>query len=1240
VTLLRDVIDIPERVTQADFVVGLAEGVADSRRTLAQYVFTEQVVECLDTSLGLVAEAVRSGRSQAAFLHGSFGSGKSHFMAVLHQLLRHDPDARAVPELAKVLSRHDPLLQGKKVLPLTYHLIGAKDLESAVLGGYVRQVRELHPEAPLPAVHRSDDLLANADQQRALLGDEKFFATLGAVMAGAPAVSSGLGGLGRATAGSRGWDGASYAAARQSLAGDPARNRLVSDLVRTMFPAFSSSTDYLDLDLGFTVLAQHASDLGYDAVVLFLDELVLWLASHLGNREFVSNEGAKLAKLVEAQDSRRAVPLVGFIARQRDLVEFLGTHVPGAEKAAFADVFGWSRGRFEDVRLEDRNLPLIAEKRLLRPVDDTARAVLDAAFDAVDRRPEVWDVLLTGGQVAGSGTGSDQEAFRRTYPFSPALVSTLVALSQALQRERTALKVMLRLLVTGRDELQVNDVIPVGDLFDVLVDDDVQTVTPEMKKPFDTARRLYRTRLRPALLDLHQATEDQVADLPRTAPFRTDDRLVKTLLLSALAPDVPALRGLTASRLAALNHGTITSWLPGEEVSVAVTKMKQLGALVSEVRVGEGDDPLISLELTDVDHESVLERARNVDNEGNRRRTLRELVWESLGVQEQSTLDGVQSETLVWRGRRTVVDLVFGNVRDAAELPDRALLASEDRWKLVVDYPFDAEGQSPRSDLSRVEQMRAAGVESRTLFWLPAFLSRPRMEDLGTFVVLDHVLGGSGDRFVSYADHLSPVDRDQARNLLRQRHALLRERLTDCLKQCYGSARQTEADVDTATATDTPFATLERGFRPQPPVGGTLREAFRNLLDQALSWSAPAHPRFEPGDQEVRPGDLRRLLEYCERACEAPAGRLQGVDQKDRPSLKRLCGPLEVGALHESVFVLDDSSFPWTRRLLQAAARDGHRDSFPVRALLGYLDEPEVRGLSPAVAALVLQVFALKQDLAWYREGMPVEAPALEGVRPEHELRQPHLPAEDPWRAAVATARDVLGLEVTELRSATNLTRLGRAARELAGQHAEQARELERLLAQHRDDLGVGASKTPDRYATAAAVRQLLDRLLVEADDAAVVEVLADASTPTTATAAFRSMTTSRAVARALHSTQWDVVRALSTITDSRADEARSLQERLADTAGRDELAAGLADRLREVSAAAVRLLTQTAPPGTTTVRVVPGAKQVPADQAGAAASGTYDGPPAGAAEELERLRAALAAHPDGTATLTWQVRP
>ncbi|WP_345032119.1 hypothetical protein, partial [Kutzneria kofuensis] len=87
----------------------------------------------------------------AAYLHGSFGSGKSHFMAVLHALLRGDQAALARTEFDSVLNKHQWLDNGKKFLLVPYHMLGAKSLEQRVLGGYVSHVSALHPDAPTPA---------------------------------------------------------------------------------------------------------------------------------------------------------------------------------------------------------------------------------------------------------------------------------------------------------------------------------------------------------------------------------------------------------------------------------------------------------------------------------------------------------------------------------------------------------------------------------------------------------------------------------------------------------------------------------------------------------------------------------------------------------------------------------------------------------------------------------------------------------------------------------------------------------------------------------------------------------------------------------------------------------------------------------------------------------------------------------------------------------------------------------
>ena len=71
-TLLRDLIPIPERVHQSDFVLRLTQGLEDAERTLQDYVVTDQLVGCFDEALGIIQKAVATGVSKAAYLHRRF----------------------------------------------------------------------------------------------------------------------------------------------------------------------------------------------------------------------------------------------------------------------------------------------------------------------------------------------------------------------------------------------------------------------------------------------------------------------------------------------------------------------------------------------------------------------------------------------------------------------------------------------------------------------------------------------------------------------------------------------------------------------------------------------------------------------------------------------------------------------------------------------------------------------------------------------------------------------------------------------------------------------------------------------------------------------------------------------------------------------------------------------------------------------------------------------------------------
>src|SRR5262249_9815901 len=260
--------------------------------------------------------------------------------------------------------------------------------------------------------------------------------------------------------------------------------------------------------------------------------------------------------------------IISFVARQRDLRELIGENVTGVEQLDFSDVLSHWEGRFHTITLEDRNLPLIAHKRVLRPKDDACKAELEEAFEKTAQiRQEIMEVLLT--------READRAMFRLVYPFSPALIQALVAVSSALQRERTALKIMLQLLVNRRDTLRLGGVIPLGDLWDVVAHGG-EAVTDIMRLDFEKAKRLHPQKLRPLLEQQHEIDLEVDVERAKTNPeiaerlgrFVNDDRLIKSLLLSALVHGVEALKNMTCMRLAALNHGTIRSRIPGRERQV------------------------------------------------------------------------------------------------------------------------------------------------------------------------------------------------------------------------------------------------------------------------------------------------------------------------------------------------------------------------------------------------------------------------------------------------------------------------------------------------------------------------------------------------------------------------------------------------------------------------------------------------------------------------------------------------
>lgn len=1141
---LRDAIDIPLAVHDDDFVLQIHRAQEAASQTLSDYVVTESIAESFEKGLTLVEATLSSGSSKGAFIHGSFGSGKSHYMAVMHLLLSGNPQAKALPGLQAEVAKHEALLE-RKLLAIDYHLIGADSFESALFGGYLATMKKRYPRAPAPVLHRSDSLFENADQLRSQLGDEQFFARFEASGSG----SSGWGTFATALTPEL------YDAARAKPAGEADRQRVVADLVRIYFPAFENTGTWLDMTDGLQAMTEHAKSLGYDGVVLFLDELVLWLANHLRDTAFIQTETSKVAKLVETGVGALPIPLVSFVARQRNLKDFLGGGAVGAEQVALDDSFQWWEGRFEKITLAAANLPQIVHKRLLEPTSETGRDALAAAVARVRANPIAFKHLLT------DEAGSAAVDFEQVYPFSPALVDAMVALSSIMQRERTALKIMSELLSRGRNELTVGDVIPVGDLFDVVVSGDADPLTDDMKNLFRAARTFYTRKMRPYLLNRHSLTEEEAKGLPRDHAFRRDDRLAKTLLVVAIAPGATSLKDLTASKLAALNFGTVVSMIPGQEAVQVVALARDWSAEFGEVTIGsQTADPVIALQLSGVDYDSVLVHVQNEDTHENRRGLLRRLLAEQIGASLTGALGSEYSLTHVWRGQKREVDVVFGNVRDARALPDAALTAIDGRWKLVVDFPFDDAGHPPSDDVLRLVQLKHDGLETDTIAWLPHFLTTSRMDDIGKLVILDYLLTGA--RFDQYSTSLPVNDREPARRQLTNQRDSLRDQIVLALRQAYGIDAATDDHLGERVPEGNTFVTLAPDYDPQKPSSPNFADAATAVLGGGLDARFPTHPDVDRGTDEVRRTEFSAVLELA-RAAMAKGGRIDTVERNTAGKVRRVVDAYGVGTLSEVTYVLDTVRFAWHDDFTRALAVGGPTVS-TLRAALA------PTGMTADAQDLLILAWVALTDRQLLRHGSPAGSPGIGGLANDITLQEPVLPSQQDWTNALTRLKAILGIGANEYYlSSGAVQRLGDELVAQLHQLDRGAADLVSALEAHDDVLGL-VDVSP-RLATARRGRDLVGALR-EDDHVGRIRVIAEFDLPDELQPLARSLASAADVAAALQGANWQLINQLPSLTGQRPVTALAALRRAAEA---DQMHVDLAPALSTAAHEVTQILVE-----------------------------------------------------------------
>jgi hypothetical protein len=1167
-TRIHDLLDLPEAVRKGDFVQDLTGGIADPERTLKDYAITPKIVQTFEHALSIISSALRDGRSQAAYLHGSFGSGKSHFMAVLDLMLADHPAPWTRGELHALRGKHD-WIGKKKLLQLPIHMLGAKDMESKLLGSYVAWVAKNHPEAPTPAVYADHGLFEDARRLRSTMGDEAFF---GKLNGGVQQAASGWGKL----AETRNWDASSFeAAASAQYVGDSDRDaqspraKLFSDLIRTFFTSWTAQqSHFVDIDTGLGVMSRHAKTLGFDAIVLYLDELVLWLAGNSSDLPFVGREVQKMVKLKEAQDADRAIPIVSFIARQRDLSQFLGEQAQGAVRNELSRNLSHHDGRFETVTLADSNLPAIVAHRVVRPKDESAAERLADDFAKTWRAAGQAQSVLIGSE-------GDEADFKKVYPFSPALVEALVALSDCLQRERTAIRILMELLVNHLPDLETGRVVPVGDAFDALAESEDPIDDPVMKARFDRARDLYRESFLPIIRRQHNTDNPQACQRLREdhdrrlgcsgcqqRMCRNDNRLAKTLLMAALVPEAKPFKGLTVKRLAHLNHGTIASPIAGAEMQVVAQRLRDWVSQIGALRLGEQADPEVSIHLTGVDLQPILAQAAEADLFGARKNTLRRILFKELELDGDGTV--VETE-LPFHGTRRKGRVRYGNVR---EMDDATLTCPRELdWQVIIDYPFDEPNHGPIEDSRAVERHRdsrpAGAPPNPTVVWLPTFFSHSLESELGELVVIEHILDGDARK---YLGHLRVEDQATARadlaSLRAQKEALVRRTLA----QAYGLAMGTDTPfLDPSRSVDEHFIPLLGDLDIRAVLAGTMKDGFRQVVDTVLSKKYPHHPRF---DGTVSATRMQKVAALVDKLLDERDRRMN-VERGERNDLRAYADPLGITGTGDVAVLLRERPF----HEIEQQRRQAGIDTPTVANVRVWLDPQRTRGLPTEVQDVLIALYASWSGRTFQRDGRSYSSPRPGQLPDDVELLRPELPSQAEWTEALSRGGDLFGVAIGgRSLGARNLSTFVEKVKQKVIEVRDAAELPPALEPKLRD---WGALEEAPRLVTARTAAALLAQL-DRADGASLVRDLASFTPKTSIAAMARNFTTASSSRRLLQEdARWIVLRQVKALLgdSERGERAKILLEDLGALLTADEINKMLADGLTDLTRRADELL-------------------------------------------------------------------
>jgi hypothetical protein len=837
----------PEDIRAMGFVVKLRDadpGSDELKQLVDDYVITPAVEKELPRILDDMKQIFDRGEEYGRFIHGSFGSGKSHFMTMLSLLLEGTQPAWS--KFRSLLNAHRDAKQSKGgdaadheawlgkagLLVVRIHMLSVRGkstgLDRAVYEAFNTALKR-RGKAPFEFLN-ADSIFDEVRREAKEYGDVVWKRLEAESIVGGREDFEAI-----AT-------GSAQARERFARTWLKYKGRDASDA--GIDPRWSE---------GLARMAEHVKSQGFGGIVLMIDEFLLWLAEKSG-QEFVA-EINNLNVIVDHNTGQRPAPIFVFVARQRNLQEFFPDLV---DESRIHEHLDHHAQRFEITRLQDVELRHIVRGRVLRPRNSAA--VQDAVGSLSERHQKVLPALLAG---------ADIDYLRDVYPFHPALIEMLVDVTSLMQRERSALRLLYELLVVHYPKLPLGEFLPVGSAFSAIFPEAGVEASKKVELMQDIHHQYY-SRLAPAMLKMSEEPGSEFNEERR----RAVDQLVKTVLLAEVSPRLKQ-GGLTIERLVQLNAVDVEGETFRGQVRVAETDLLALSQRVPDLQVaGQGKTALVRYVLGRVSLGEILSRARSkVDNPAQRFKVFWGALREALGIAGAKGFeDGGDNEgdwDLSWRRTKRRGRIKLGKVR---EMSYDDFTTPEGAFKLLVDYPWDEPGHTVDEDRLRATNVRKKQGQLYTVCWLPRHMSPTELGVLTELAAVRYLLSDAGQE--DLLDTLGPQDRSKVLDQAGIRQKTLEGQLEDLLREVYvrhGEFFALISDVDSS--------------RPRETLSENLEHIATLLMDRRY----PQHPTFlaEPKRQ-----DLDALLRWMVEAGEGSVS--VAYDDAVGRVLKTLGQPLEL----------------------------------------------------------------------------------------------------------------------------------------------------------------------------------------------------------------------------------------------------------------------------------------------------------------------------------------------------------